>query len=276
MRLALIDADTLVYASTTATEVATEWDEGLWTLHGFLPEAIEHFDRMVQEILKETKADEAIMALSSVGDVRWREKIMPTYKANRKGQRKPLLYMGIREHCVNKYRGLVRPTLEGDDILGILATHPNLALTQGATSKVIVSIDKDLKTIPGELYNYDKKKLTIIPEHVADYWHLLQSVMGDTTDGYPGCKGVGPVGAQKLLAPFCFSANGASCQQCDPTDPLFEIFDAAAAWKAIVKAYEKAKLGEEFALLNARVARICRAEDYDLEKKEVILWNPPK
>jgi hypothetical protein len=42
-----------------------------------------------------------------------------------------------------------------------------------------------------------------------------------------------------------------------------------------VKAYDKAGLSEEEALTQARVARICRAEDYDRKSKKVNLWEPP-
>ena len=42
----------------------------------------------------------------------------------------------------------------------------------------------------------------------------------------------------------------------------------------IAKAYDKAGLSEEYALQQARVARILRAEDYDFHNKQVKLWRP--
>jgi hypothetical protein len=42
-----------------------------------------------------------------------------------------------------------------------------------------------------------------------------------------------------------------------------------------VETYRKKGLGEEVALLNARVARICRFRDFDYVNKRVILWTPP-
>jgi DNA polymerase-1 len=42
----------------------------------------------------------------------------------------------------------------------------------------------------------------------------------------------------------------------------------------VTSAYASAGLSEDVALMNARVARICRADDYDFTKKEVILWEP--
>jgi DNA polymerase-1 len=43
----------------------------------------------------------------------------------------------------------------------------------------------------------------------------------------------------------------------------------------VVAAFESKGLTEEDALVQARVARICRASDYDFKTKEVKLWNPP-
>lgn len=268
MRYALIDGDTLVYESTTATEKAIKWDNELWTLHGFLPEAQAHFDEQVKDIKEATDADEVVIALSALDPQRWREKIMPTYKQHRRDKRKPLLYTGIREHCHATYKTLERPMLEGDDVLGILATHPDLAMLKGATSRVVVSIDKDLKTIPGEHYNYQKELSFTICEAEADYYHFMQALTGDTTDGYPGCPKIGPVSAAKILDPLLVIES--------PPEDISLRFDRVTAWEKIVAAYQKAGLSEEVALLNARVARICRADDYNLAKREVILWNPPK
>ena len=47
-----------------------------------------------------------------------------------------------------------------------------------------------------------------------------------------------------------------------------------ASWQSVVELFESKGFTEEDALLQARVARILRYEDYDFEKKEVILWTP--
>jgi DNA polymerase-1 len=177
---------------------------------------------------------------------------MPTYKQTRKKLRRPVVYKPMREHIAKAYETFLRPTLEGDDVLGILQTR-------GTEETVIVSIDKDMKTIPGLHFNYGREGATVVEvsEQEANYNHYQQTLTGDTTDNYPGCPGCGPVGAQKILD-ACWSGTAFH------TDP----------WPSIVKAYEKKGLGEEVALMNARVARILRAEDYNFKTKEVILWNP--
>ena len=70
------------------------------------------------------------------------------------------------------------------------------------------------------------------------------------------CPGVGPVKAEECLAEA-------------------KIY-GGPYWSAVVATYENKGLTEEDALVQARVARICRADDYDFKNKEVRLWNPRK
>jgi DNA polymerase-1 len=146
-----------------------------------------------------------------------------------------------------------RPGLEADDILGILATGDIKAFDG---PKVVCSSDKDMRTFACNLYNWMKPKdgIVVIDPLAADRAFLTQVLTGDSVDGYPGVPGIGPVKAAKLL-------DGLT---------LFE------AWPVIVKAYEKKGLTEDDALAQARCARILRTEDYDFDKKEPILWTPPK
>lgn len=252
-----------MYEATTSTEKEICWDErrDLWTLHGFRSEAIAKFDELVASIKEATGAERMVMALSSYGN-RWRNEVMPSYKANRKATRKPLMYPVIREYVHEAYECFERPTLEGDDVLGILMTHPTLIPGE----KVCVSIDKDLKTIPGKHYNYVKQTWLTVQEQEADYNHLCQAITGDTTDGYPGCPGSGPVAAAKLLEPFTSTSVETGGQF---------LVDVAGAWTVILAAYAKKGLGPDVALMNARVARICRSTEWNFEKKEVVLWQPP-
>ena len=135
--------------------------------------------------------------------------------------------------------------LEGDDVLGLLAGDSKI---KGGT--IIVSIDKDLKTIPGFHYNPMRREEGVIEVTMAqaNYNHLLQTLTGDAVDGYSGCPGIGPKKAEKVLE--------------NPS------------WESVVSAYNKAGIEEEDALIQARVARILRYGEYDKVKKEPILWNP--
>ena len=86
----------------------------------------------------------------------------------------------------------------------------------------------------------------------AAHFHAVQTLSGDTVDGYSGCPKVGPVSAEKILKDL-------------------EVKDY---WAAIVAAYEKAGLTEDEALLNARMAYILQAKDYNKKEGKVKLWRP--
>jgi len=248
----------MIFEATAANEYEQQWDHWLWTLHALFEPAVAHFKDAVETLTAKLKADRVILALSD--EERWRPKVMPMYKSNRVKTRKPITYKPLRDWCHDVYETFQRPTLEGDDVLGILATHPKLVKGE----KIVVSIDKDMKTIPGVHLNYAEARgsddyeqfIRVIQRDEADYYHLFQTLTGDKTDGYPGCPGIGPVNAEKLL-----TSGG---------------FEPVRAWQVVVAAYAKKGLGEEVALQNARVARICRHTDYDFTKKEVKLWQPPK
>ena len=53
----------------------------------------------------------------------------------------------------------------------------------------IVSPDKDMRQIPGKLYNLDE--MTEIDPEEGRRWHLVQTLAGDQTDGYGGVPGIG-------------------------------------------------------------------------------------
>lgn len=258
MRTLLIDADSLVYQAARAVEEPVQWTPTLWTLHAHSDEAQLKFDAEVNRLKVRLEADEVVMALSDYNKP-WRRDIMPTYKANRKEIRKPVVYQPLRDYVHEVYNTFQRPGLEGDDVLGILLTNP--AIIKG--EKICVSLDKDMKTLPGKHYNMLKDEEFEIRDDVADYWHLKQTLTGDTTDGYKGCPGVGPVAADKIL--MNLSLWGETNAD----------FNVGHAWPLVVKAYVKAGFNEEEALRNARVARILRHGEYNYTKKEVVLWSPP-
>jgi DNA polymerase-1 len=193
-----------------------------------------------------TKLDTTAVVVAFSDSHNFRKDVYPAYKSNRSGKRKPVAYKQVKAWMEETWTCYQRPGLEGDDILGILSTSDKIISGQ----KIIISVDKDFKTIPGYFYNPDKDEKPVFYDvDQADYWHMMQTLMGDTTDGYPGCPGMGPKSAEKLLA---------------------EVWN----WDTIVAAYEKKGLTEADALVQARCARILRTEDYDFKKKEVKLWTP--
>ena len=246
MRTILIDADVALNEVTTACEQAFHWGDDMWTLHSDLNEAKQRLDCWVKDMRSKLNADKVIMALS--GSKNWRKEVLPSYKHNRQRKRKPLVFPELKRYCEDVYRTYKFDNLEGDDVLGLLAGRPGLGRVRG--EKIIVSIDKDLRTVPGLHYNPMRsgEGVVHVDEDQSDYNHLLQSLMGDAVDGYSGCPGIGPVTAAKILQYPC--------------------------WGAVLEAYDLAGLREEEALVQARVARILRWGEYDVKKQEVRLWNP--
>lgn len=256
MTTALVDADILAYQAAAASEQPIQWDDGLWTLHAFEGEGERRFDEMLDNITKAVEADKVVLALSDSEN--WRKGVLPSYKSNRAATRKPMLLKHLKDRALDKYDAFLRPTLEGDDCLGILGTMKKTG------DSIICSLDKDFKTIPGRHYNFGRKEFFDVTMQQADYWHMMQTLTGDTADGYSGCPSIGPKTAAKILqAALDEGIHWANPQQ------LREIY-----WQHVVKAYAKAGLSEEEALTQARVARICRVSDYDFKTKQVILWSP--
>lgn len=259
-KVALIDADILAYQAAVVCEQAYNWGDGMWTLHVFETDALKAFTEMLDNIIAKTKVDDFYLMFSDREN--WRKDVLPTYKSNRTGVRKPMLLTFLREVAEERYKCVSMPGLEGDDVLGIWMTQPSKL--EPVREFILCSIDKDFKTIPGKHYNFKADEFFEISEHEADKWHMIQTLTGDTTDGYAGCPGCGPKGAEKIIQ----AALDEGTPWANP-EQLREIY-----WKHVVKAYDKAGFGEEEALVQARVARICRYSDYDHLNKKVILWTP--
>ena len=248
-KLLLIDGDQFVFTAAVAIEQETLWDDSNHVLYASPELAWQNFEAMLKRIFERFDTDDHVLTFSSPDNFRY--SVDPTYKSSRKGTRKPMCYSIVREMCDEHYKTIVMPGLEADDIMGILATKP------GSAERIIVSQDKDMKTIPSTIWN--GKDILSVSEEEADYNHLYQTLIGDATDSVKGCPGVGPVKATKLLEV-----------------PEAHAYDSINAhwWAQIVKTYLKAGLTEADALQQARLVRILRWSDWDSENKVPILWTP--
>lgn len=251
----LLDADIIAYRAAELHQRVTDWGDGAVSVAvDPVEDAIETMRDEVAEIKRALGGGVPIFCLSDSAS-NFRKTLLPTYKAGRKV--KPVLLPKLREWILANTKAYLRPGLEGDDVIGILATHPKLL----PGSKIIVSIDKDMKTIPGTIYNPRRDDLMKVSAEEAHYWHLFQTLTGDPVDNYKGCPGVGPVKAAAIL---------------DRTRTLEGEHTLADAWANVCDAYHAKGLTEDDALVQARVARILRASDYNFKTKEPILWQPPR
>lgn len=249
-KLLLIDGDQFVFTAAVAIEREIRWDTDNHVLYASPELAWVNFEGMIKRIFDRFETEDHALTFSGPNNFRY--EVDPTYKSNRKDTRKPMCYAAVRELCDEHYNTIVMEGLEADDVMGILATKP------GSAQRIIVSQDKDMKTIPGTLWT--GKDLLQITEDEADYNHLYQTLIGDATDGVKGCPGVGPVKAAKLL------------NDCPGVIDNAEWIKSV--WDVIKTAYEKAGLTEEYALSQARLVRILRWTDWDVENQKPILWTP--
>lgn len=249
--LLLIDGDQFLFKACVAVEKEVRWDEQNHVLFSNANEAWDNLRGMLERIFERFDSTEHALCFSAPPN--FRHQIEPTYKGHR-SSRKPLCYADLRLRLEEGYKCVALPGLEADDVMGILATKP------GKTQRIIVSQDKDMKTIPSTIW--DGVDLVTCSVVDADICHLKQTLTGDTSDGYVGCPGIGPVKADKIIQDAInrnahLAGNAVAC-----------------CWSAVVEAYTKAKLTEADALKQARLARILRWSDWDGVNKQPILWSP--
>lgn len=249
MTTLLVDADIVAYKFAAAAEenFCFDEDQPLQLLDNFDHVTVQ-VDEYLGDLMQKLGGTKLILALSCPSEENFRLSVLPSYKENRKGIQRPTYLKQVREWLSKQYPKAIyqRPTLEGDDVMGILATSKVIP-----GKKIVVSEDKDLKQIPGWLYNPRKDdKPRLVTKEEGDYYFYTQILTGDPTDNYKGCPGIGKVRAEKILQ------------------------EAEDMWASIVATYESKGLTEEDALVQARVARICQASDYDFKGRKVILWSP--
>ena len=243
-RTIIVDGDIVAYKSAIQSEVDTHWGNGFWTLHAEETQGKYLVASEIEDLKEKLNADKVIVTLTDKNN--FRKDVLPTYKDNRKQKRKPILLSPLRKFLIDEYQAVIYPNLEADDVMGILATKPSKG-----ERKIICSIDKDLRQIPGHLY--DGESLTKHTKKHCDWWHMVQTLTGDAVDGFSGCPSVGKVTAQKILS--------------DKNMPLKKM------WELVVKTYEKHGLFEHDAFQQARVAKILRHGDYNLKTGEVTPWQ---
>ena len=234
----LIDCDFVVYKCCAAAEAEIDFGDDVIVVTSSFKEAYSCVKRELKRIENKFGSfDETILFFSDSKN--FRKDIQKNYKGHR-NRKKPCAYRRVINKLSEEYSVIKMPTLEADDSMGIYATKN--------TGNIIVSPDKDMKQIPGMLWNFEESTL-IKPEDGAK-WHLIQAMAGDNTDGYAGVPGIG---VKRAVA-------------------LFE--EKGYSWKTVVEAFKEKGLSEDIALENARLARILTNEDYDDEKMEPILWSP--
>lgn len=238
-KLAVLDGDILAYQAAWTAEV-----EGV---EGYLDARIEND---IKKLWTPEKGMDIVVALSCPRDENYRRKFWPLYKAHRDDKaKKPDALPFALEFLRNTYEIIERDTLEADDIMGMLAS---------SGKAVAVTIDKDLRSVPGWHFNPDKDiSMAYVTEFEADWNFHYQWLKGDTTDNVPGLWKCGDKKARAIL-------EGKK--------------DSKSMTKAVMAAYKEGLTKEgkpytkEECLAQARCVRILRDGDYN--GKKVKLWVP--
>jgi len=241
----------------------------LKTKNGFPTGLLTGFTNFISTLQKEHDSDYIIFAVDSKGDT-FRNEIDENYKANRQAPPPELTQqLPIAIEWINKmgYKTLGESGYEADDII---ATVVKCAKQKGYKVR-IVSHDKDLCQLIDDnnvvLVDAIKKKYVneeacflkygVTPKQFIDY----QSILGDSADNVPGVKGIGKVGAEKLLKEY------------GDLDSIYEHVDEikGAMQKKLIASREAAYMSKELVTLHPDV---FECKDFDFEKYKMDIENP--
>lgn len=224
--IALLDGDIIAYR---AAAISSDRDQAIGNLH-----------QTVAQWQQGAGCDSCIVALTSRPSFRYG--LYPEYKAHRKDKPKPE-WLGDCMQELERYTWLRIPDTEGDDVIGIVSTRGQIG------DHVIVTVDKDLRQIPGTHWHPDKGEQVKITEDEADYLFHMQWLTGDSTDNIPGIPKVGPAKAARFLDGVEFGNRTLR----------------------VLQVYRDHKLDPEYALTMGRLVRILMAPEYDGER--IRMWH---
>lgn len=274
MTTLLIDGDILAYRKAAVAQKTINWGDGdePSLLLKDIREVTDSIDNWILAQKQVLKAHKAVVFLSD--DDNWRKQLDPTYKANRSNVVRPELLQAAKDHLRSQWKALSYPRLEADDCMGIWSTEPNCK-----EKRIIVSQDKDMQSIPGWLFNPDKDESPrLITKPEADYYHTFQTLTGDTTDGYPGCPGIGPERAERCLRGMYAAVPHMHELKSGPRKGTQVVRwrdrGFATFWEVVLQLFSNANLDEKEAIKQARLARILRYGEYDFQTNKVKLWRP--
>lgn len=192
-----------------------------------------------------------IIAMSCSRSDNYRRDYWPEYKAHRDVKKHtPEALPEAEEYLASLSKIVTVPRLEADDLMGLMAS---------SGQAIAVTIDKDLRSVPGWHWNPDKEPdgPTFVDEALADRNFYTQWLTGDSTDNVPGVWKLGPKKAATLL---------------DSTPPQ--------NWKALVLATYENRLDKDgnkytldYALAQARCVRILRDGEYDKKTKTISVYS---
>lgn len=189
--IALIDADSICFSSCFKDgEEVTDLDI-----------AIDSFNKKLFNITSKIEEDlecelsQVYIFVGSKGN--FRRTLFPEYKANRTSY--PIILRELSNQVAEMYDGFVSYGVESDD--SVASSWKYFSDLYGRDNVVIASIDKDLKQIPCLFFDYYYTRMEVfnISEKEAFLNFFKQMLIGDSSDNVKGVKGIGKVGAERIL-----------------------------------------------------------------------------
>ena len=259
MKTAIIDGDIPVY---TECSVAASRGNAFGEYFPNITRIADNVCKVVDEWRVKAECTDVIFVHSHKSRRNFRKMLLPDqYKVSRASE-KPAGYYEVLDVVCSRYDTVTIDGVEGDDTCGILHTSDKV-------ESVVISTDKDFRTLPGWLFNPQKhyQRELITPDEATHFW-MLQVLMGDAADGYKGCRNVGRVKAQAALSAPHLEDIDDSC------------YYVTALWDEVLALYEKQHRPTDAgtplsnAILQARMARILHRNDYDPVNNTINLWSP--
>lgn len=227
----LIDADSLLYKA--AYREPTNIEKAYLEFCGEVSKSRSAIFNKVQYVKGDTATYELVFTKGS----NFRYDIYQEYKASRTG----------KMDGVDDLLKLISNRLETTVIAGIEADDYVIAKAKVINCS-IACIDKDIiKASPVETYDYNKNIWN--PANSTkdiEQWYLYQALMGDSTDNIKGAKGVGKVGARKIVN---------------------QLLESDLGWD-----YFSSHFATEEAAIQS--IRLVRMDQWDYTTKELTLWEP--
>mgnify|MGYP003641895726 FL=1 len=152
------------------------------------------FDDIYEEVKINTACDEYSLHVSGGGNFR-KELQQDFLKYKGKRRDKPDNYLECRNYVIEKYNPIMVTNYEADDTASIEA----FKYIKKNQLYMLITVDKDWKTIGGLFYNLLYNNLSAVSTIDGIEFFHQQLLTGDAVDNIPGIEGVGPVKANKIL-----------------------------------------------------------------------------
>lgn len=190
----LVDADLLIYRCGFAADAEAKRKVDRPEDYDYEEWALGNARTTIEGILSRfPQVDNFSLHLSGPSNYREGVCTILPYKGNRDPNHKPKYYEALKLYLRSVWQAETHTGMEADDALGIRQwARPD-------KTTCIVSVDKDMKTIPGWNYNWVKDDLSCIKLVDANKNFYRQMLEGDRVDNIPGIRGVGPKTVDKLL-----------------------------------------------------------------------------